>query len=104
MCLAVPGQVLEIQGDDPLVRTARVNFAGIVKAVSLACAPEAKVGDYVLVHVGVAIGVVDEAEARQTYAYLQQMGELEGLEPPSAATEAEAEAGRAGEGSAPPPR
>lgn len=80
MCLAVPGQVLEIQGDDPLLRAARVSFAGVVKTVSLSCAPEAKVGDYVLVHVGVAISVVDAAEAQQTYDYLRQLGELEGLE------------------------
>ncbi len=85
MCLAVPGKVLETQGDDPLIRTARVSFAGVIKNISLACAPEAQVGDYVLVHVGVAISIVDQAEAEQTYAYLREMGELDGLEtaPPS---------------------
>jgi hydrogenase expression/formation protein HypC len=82
MCLAVPGRVLDVQGDDPLLRSARVSFAGVIKNVSLTCAPEAKAGDYVLVHVGVAISVVDQAEAEQTYAYLKQMGELDGLEPP----------------------
>ncbi|MBW7893838.1 MAG: HypC/HybG/HupF family hydrogenase formation chaperone [Opitutaceae bacterium] len=81
MCLAVPGKVLEIQGDDPILRTARVSFAGVIKNVSLTCAPEAKVGDYVLVHVGVAISIVDQEEAEQTFAYLKQMGELDGLEP-----------------------
>lgn len=81
MCLAVPGKVLEIQGDDPLIRTARVSFAGVVKQVSLTCTPEASVGDYVLVHVGVAISIVDQKEAEETYAYLKQMGELDGLEP-----------------------
>ena len=80
MCLAVPGKVLEIQGDDPLLRSARVSFAGVVKNVSLACTPEAGIGDYVLVHVGVAISTVDPDEAAQTYAYLQQMGELDGLD------------------------
>jgi hydrogenase expression/formation protein HypC len=80
MCLAVPGKVLEIQGDEPLVRSARVSFAGVIKQVSLSCTPEAKVGDYVLVHVGMAIGIVDEAEAALTFSYLKQMGELEGLE------------------------
>ncbi len=80
MCLAVPGKVLETQGDDPLIRTARVSFAGVIKQVSLSCAPEAKVGDYVLVHVGVAIGIVDQAEAEETYSYLKQMGDLDGLE------------------------
>lgn len=85
MCLAVPGKVIDIQGDDPLLRFARVSFAGVVKNVSLACAPEAKVGDYVLVHVGVAISIVDQREAEETYAYLKQMGELDGLEPAPAA-------------------
>ena len=75
MCLAVPGQVLDIHGDD-LLRSGRVSFGGIVKEINLACVPEAKAGDYVLVHAGMAIGVVDEAEARQTLEYLRQMGEL----------------------------
>ena len=81
MCLAVPGKLLDIQGDDPLLRSGRVSFGGIIKQISLTCVPEAKVGDYVLVHVGVAISVIDEAEAEQTYEYLRQMGDLDGLEP-----------------------
>ena len=85
MCLAVPGKVIEVRGEDPLLRTARVSFAGIVKEVSLACAPEAGPGDYVLVHVGVAISVVDQAEAERTYGYLKAMGDLDGLEPAAAA-------------------
>lgn len=80
MCLAVPGKVIDIQGDDPLLRSARVSFAGVIKEVSLTCAPDARVGDYVLVHVGVAISVVDEKEAEETFSYLRQMGELDGLD------------------------
>ncbi|MEI8037158.1 MAG: HypC/HybG/HupF family hydrogenase formation chaperone [Verrucomicrobiota bacterium] len=80
MCLAVPGKIIDIQGDDPLLRSARVSFAGVIKHVCLTCAPEAKPGDYVLVHVGVAISVVDEKEAEETMSYLRQMGELDGLE------------------------
>ncbi len=99
MCLAVPGKVIEIQGDDPLWRSARVSFNGVVKHVSLTCAPEAKLGDFVLVHVGVAISVIDPEEAAQTYAYLRQMGELEGLEPDAAA--ADAGGGMAGPGTEP---
>jgi len=83
MCLAVPGKILEVLGDDPLLRAARVSFAGVIKSISLTCVPEAKVGDYVLVHVGVAISVVDQQEAEETYRYLHLMGELEGLEPPA---------------------
>jgi len=80
MCLAVPGKVIEISGDDPLLRAARVSFSGVVKSISLACTPEAKVGDYVLVHVGIAISVVDPQEAAETFRYLKEMGELEGLD------------------------
>ena len=80
MCLAIPGKVLEVSGDDPLLRSGRVSFNGVVKQVSLTCAPEARPGDYVLVHVGVAISVIDEKEAQETFRYLQQMGDLDGLE------------------------
>lgn len=83
MCLAVPGKVLEIVGDDPLLRAAKVSFAGVIKLVSLTCTPEARVGDFVLVHVGVAISVVDAREAEETFAYLKAMGELDGLEIPA---------------------
>lgn len=82
MCLAVPGKVLDVTSDDPLLRTGRVSFNGIIKQVSFTCAPEAKPGDYVLVHVGLAISVVDEKEAQETFRYLEQMGDLDGLEPP----------------------
>jgi hydrogenase expression/formation protein HypC len=81
MCLAVPGKLLSVQGQEPLELTGRVSFGGIIKEVSLACAPEAKPGDYVLVHVGVAIGVVDPEEAEETFRYLREMGDLGGLEP-----------------------
>lgn len=80
MCLAIPGQLLSITGADELTRTGRVSFGGVVKEVSLAFTPEAAVGDYVLVHVGVAIGVVDPAEAARVFAYLEAMGELDELE------------------------
>jgi hydrogenase expression/formation protein HypC len=79
MCLAVPGKILSIHGDD-FARTARVSFGGIVKDVSLAYVPEAREGEYVIVHVGFAISVVDEAEALQTSEYLKQMGELDELD------------------------
>jgi hydrogenase expression/formation protein HypC len=83
MCLAVPGKILEISGADPLLRSAKVSFSGVVKQVSLTCTPEARVGDYVLVHVGVAISTVDPQEAAQTFEYLQQMGELDGIDVPA---------------------
>jgi len=79
MCLAVPGKVLTVTGND-IDRAGRVSFGGIVKEVSLAYVPAAMVGDYVLVHVGFAISVMDEAEAAQVFKYLKQIGELTDLE------------------------
>ncbi len=63
MCLAVPGKLISIDGFDPTFRTGKVNFGGIVKDVNLAYVPEAEIGNYLLVHVGFALTVVDEAEA-----------------------------------------
>jgi hydrogenase expression/formation protein HypC len=77
MCLAVPGKILSIAGVGPLDLQGRVAFGGIVKDVNLAYTPEAKVGDYVIVHVGFALSIVDEDEAQQVFDYLRQMGELE---------------------------
>jgi len=80
MCLAVPGKIISIEGDDADFRRGRVNFGGIVKDVSLGYLPEAKIGDYVMVHVGFALSVVDEAEAEKVFEYLREMGELEDLQ------------------------
>jgi hydrogenase expression/formation protein HypC len=76
MCLAVPGKLLSTSGDEPLTRTGRVSFGGVVKETSLAYVPEAKVGDYVLVHVGFAISTVNETEARRIFDYLREIDEL----------------------------
>jgi hydrogenase expression/formation protein HypC len=80
MCLAVPGKIVSIDGTDPIFRCGKVNFGGILKQINLAYVPEAKIGDYVLVHVGFAISTIDEAEAQQVFAYLRQMEELAELE------------------------
>ena len=80
MCLAVPGKIESIEGADPVFRTGKVNFGGIIKQINLAYVPEAKIGDYVLVHVGFAISTVDEAEAMEVFEYLRQIGELAELE------------------------
>ncbi|WP_119419747.1 HypC/HybG/HupF family hydrogenase formation chaperone [Desertibaculum subflavum] len=76
MCLAVPARILSVVGDDPLTRSGRVDFGGIVKEVNLAYVPEAVIGDYVLVHVGFAITRIDEAEATRVFALLRDLGEL----------------------------
>ena len=75
MCLAIPGKLLDTQGDDPLLRSGRVSFGGAVKEINLAFVPEAKPDDYVLVHVGFAIGVIDEEEAQQVFKALEQLEE-----------------------------
>jgi hydrogenase expression/formation protein HypC len=77
MCLGVPGQVVSIAGSEPLTRTAKVRFGGVVKDVNLAYAPEAKTGDYVIVHVGFAISILNEGEAQRALATLKELGELE---------------------------
>jgi hydrogenase expression/formation protein HypC len=79
MCLAIPGKIERITDEGPFVRTGKVNFGGVRKEVSLAYVPEAKVGDYVIVHVGFAISIVDEAEANQVFAYLNEIWQLEGV-------------------------
>lgn len=79
MCLAVPGKLLGITGEGE-TRMGQVSFGGVGKEACLAFVPEAKVGDYVLVHAGFAISVLDEAEAAQTLEYFQRMGELAELE------------------------
>jgi hydrogenase expression/formation protein HypC len=80
MCLAIPGKITSISGEDPLMRTGKVDFGGILKEVSLAYVPEAKLGDYVIVHVGFALSIVDEEEAKQVFEYLRQMQELSELD------------------------
>ncbi len=82
MCLAIPGKLTSITGQlDETFRFGKVSFGGIMKEVNLSMVPEAQVGDYVLVHVGVAISVVDEEEALKTFEYIKQIGELNELNP-----------------------
>jgi hydrogenase expression/formation protein HypC len=85
MCLAVPGRVLDISGDDPLMRVGRVDFGGVVKEISLAYVPEAGIGDHVLVHVGFAITVIDEAEAARVFEHLREIDEILDGEPETGA-------------------
>jgi hydrogenase expression/formation protein HypC len=81
MCLAIPGKLEEISAQlDDVFRIGKVSFGGIKKEVNLVMVPEAKVGDYVLVHVGAAISIVDEEEAKQTFDLLMQLGELDELQ------------------------
>lgn len=80
MCLAIPGKIKSISYEyDGLVRMAKVQFGGIAKEASLEMVPAAKEGDYVLVHVGVAISIVNEEEAMLTFKYLEEIGEIDEL-------------------------
>jgi hydrogenase expression/formation protein HypC len=87
---------MEIREDGSGVRMARANFGGIVKQVCLEYTPEVQPGDYVLVHVGFALGKVDEIEAANTYRLLEEMRQLDELDAPSIE-----EPGPPGEGAAP---
>lgn len=80
MCLAIPGKILSIEEKaDAAFKQAKVSFGGIVKDINLGLVPDAQVGEYVLVHVGVAISKVDEEEAKITFEYLKQIGEIDEL-------------------------
>lgn len=81
MCLGIPGQVLDTRQDDLLM--GRVAFGGVVREICLACTPEVHAGQYVLVHAGFAISVIDEAEAEKVFAYLEEIGDLDELGPPA---------------------
>ena len=85
MCLAIPGKITSISGEDPLMRSGKIDFGGILKEVSLAYVTEAAVGEYVIVHAGFALSRVDEAEAQQVFDYLRQMQELSELDESTAA-------------------
>lgn len=80
MCLGVPGKVVRIDESPIGVPTGRVDFGGVTREVCLAYVPEVRLGDYVIVHVGFAISLVDEAEAQRTYEILREMNGLEELD------------------------
>ncbi len=71
MCLAVPVKIVSIDGDE-----AETEIAGVRRRVSIALTPEAKIGDYVLLHTGYAISVIDEAEAEETLKLLEEIASL----------------------------
>jgi hydrogenase expression/formation protein HypC len=76
MCLAVPGKIISVTNEDSLFRSGKVDFGGVTREVSLSCLPEAKVGDYVIVHVGMAISRLDEEEAKRTLDDFAALREL----------------------------
>lgn len=83
MCLAIPGKIISLSHeDDSLNRLARVDFSGVTKEISLAYLPEAKLNDYVIVHAGLALSILDEAEAAATLAAFAELDEMIQSEPP----------------------
>ena len=76
MCVAIPGEVIEIKKDSDFLHGV-VSFGGIKKDISLVCTPEVELGDYVLVHVGLAISIVDKDEAARIYRYLEEINEID---------------------------
>lgn len=81
MCLGIPGQILNVRDEGLFARTGQVSFGGIVKQINLSYTPEAQEGDYVIVHVGFAITMIDAQEARRVFEYLEQINELEDIQP-----------------------
>ena len=78
MCLAIPGKLVSVdESVDVLFKAGKVSFDGVIREVNLAAVPEAQVGQYVLVHVGMALSVIDEEEALKTLEYFRELGELQ---------------------------
>ena len=80
MCLAIQGKILSIEEEiDSVFKIGKVSFSGVTKKINLSLVPDAKVGEHVLVHVGVAVSVIDEEEAKKTMAFLEGTGDLDEL-------------------------
>ena len=77
MCLAIPGRILEVRGEDEMERSGTVDFSGVRREVSLSFVPDAQIDEWVLVHVGFAISKIDEVEAERVLSYLEEIGEDE---------------------------
>lgn len=79
MCLAIPGRIKKIISQNGSIKKAKIAFGKIIKEAYLDMTPSAKVGDYVLVHAGVAINLINEEEAKRTFKYLERYGGLDEL-------------------------
>nr|MBN2276447.1 HypC/HybG/HupF family hydrogenase formation chaperone [candidate division Zixibacteria bacterium] len=77
MCLAIPGRIISLDNLEGMMRSGRVDFGGIVKQINLAFVPEAGINDYVIVHAGFAISVLDEEEAARTLEYIAEIKRAE---------------------------
>jgi hydrogenase expression/formation protein HypC len=77
MCLGIPGEIVEIEESAEGLAHGTVSFGGVRKRICLAYVPEAKVGDYAVVHAGFALNLIDEKEAEEVFALLEQIERLE---------------------------
>ncbi|MCD6162578.1 MAG: HypC/HybG/HupF family hydrogenase formation chaperone [candidate division Zixibacteria bacterium] len=77
MCLAIPGKIISIENSESLMAAGKVSFGGVIKETNLAYVPQAQIGDYVIVHAGFAINIVDEKEAETVFDYLDQISKIE---------------------------
>ncbi len=74
MCLAIPGEIKELLNSEPLKRTGLVDFGGTTREINLSMVPDAKIGDYVIVHAGIALNIIDRDEAAQTLKMIDEIG------------------------------
>ena len=79
MCLAVPGKIISISDEGPLFRNGTIDFSGVTKEVNLAYVPEADIDDYVIVHAGFALSIVDEQEAQASLQAFSELSDFEGV-------------------------
>ncbi len=94
MCLGVPGRVAAWIERDPLLALAEIDFGGVSKRIQMACVPEACIGDYVLVHAGVALTIVDPVQAERTLHSLKSCEHFSENSPPEKTVEDASQAGR----------
>lgn len=89
MCLGIPGQIVEVIPNEkhPNFCEGRVSFGGVMKTISLAYAPEATTGDYLIVHAGFAISVIDKTQAQRVWQYLDEMEEVAELKVSNSGTD-----------------
>jgi hydrogenase expression/formation protein HypC len=82
MCLAIPGKIISLLNEqNSLERSARVDFSGVIKEISLAYLPEAQLNDYVIVHAGLALSILDQSEAASTLAAFAELEAMNQSEP-----------------------
>jgi len=75
MCLGIPGKIIEFE-ESPGMKMAKVDFGGVIRSVCVEAIPDAKVGDYTIVHAGFGLNILSEEEARETLQLLQEISDI----------------------------